>query len=154
LETTSGGTIRIDRETAGDDAFIFAWTDHARILHLRSGDDIVVDKSFADDQVFGGAGDDIIVSTAGHDTLRGNSGDDHITVQPNQYVVAVMGDTGTEYEYHGYSVEVRGGIGHDVLTIEHSSGYSMTTDHRGRVHIDTPLDEHIIARGIEEFQFI
>jgi Ca2+-binding RTX toxin-like protein len=140
--------------TDGDDSFIFNITERAHSLGLHGGNDVVIDRSFADDRIFGGDGDDIIVTTAGHDTIAGTRGGDLITVQANQYSEQVVVGGEIIIERHGFNVTVRGGRGHDVLTVDHSKGYTMQTDLDGTVHIDTPKDEHITAHGIEEFHFV
>jgi Ca2+-binding RTX toxin-like protein len=118
-------------------------------VETGGGDDTIIDKSFAYNQIYSGAGDDFIFSSTGYAWIYANSGNDTILVQSNTYT-----NPGEDNYPFGYRVHVNGGTGKDILVIEHSEGHHEWVDNHQATHITLANGEHITAINVEEFHYV
>lgn len=135
-----------------DDTFDFVMAGH--------GDDTISDalngQFWSSDFFHGQSGSDTLVSTGGHDVLRGGKGDDIFDVTAGFYETGTLPggwQDDSESGPLGFDVMVSGGIGHDLLTLRNSEGY--TIEYRDDLTIiHTAQGGTITVEGVEEFQFL
>lgn len=143
------------------DRFVFDDNDDRFDFALGGGGgDYISDGAYegnywSNDIFHGEDGNDTLVSTGGHDVLRGGCGKDSFIITAAWYDPAnqQFAPPGTQSEMLGFDLSVFGGRGNDKLTLENSDNYSLEYVD-GFTIIHTEYGGTITVRGVEELEFL